>query len=187
MDQESQHDCLFKEGSGLVYPLIEIHGREFLDLTSAAGDQLRRGIDLLNQVLQINPHNWAAMWLLGKCYQRMRDNEMALDFFARAHAIKSDQPDIAREASIAAMELRRPLDAVGFCERAIEANPNDSGLRANLALALLFSGQAERAQQVARDALRRNPRDDITLRIAKVCREVLSGTRVCPRHVSDLT
>ncbi len=186
MNQEIEHDRLFREASGLVYPLIEIHGRESLEFNSDARDKMRRGIELLDQVLQINPHSWPAMWLLGKCYQRRREYEAALDFFTRAHAIKSDQPDVAREAAIAAMELRRPLDAVGFCERAIAANPDDPGLRANLALALLFSGQVDKAQDVADDACTRNPADEITARIAIVCRQVRSGTRACPRHVSDL-
>ena len=77
------------------------------------------------------------------------------------------------------MEDGQPEQAVGFCERAIQANPHDAGLRANLALALLFSNRPQ-------EALAGNPADAITQRIAGIIGEVLSGARTCPRHTRDL-
>jgi tetratricopeptide (TPR) repeat protein len=137
-------------------------------------------------VVRINPGNWAAMWLLGKIYQRFDDYPSALGWFARAHRVNLDHPDVAREASIAAMESGRPREAVAFCERAIEANPDDPGLRANRALALLFSDRPADAQAAVAEAMRRDPDDEVTALVARTIDEVLSGERPCPHHIRDL-
>jgi tetratricopeptide (TPR) repeat protein len=126
------------------------------------------------------------MWLLGKVYQRLDDCEAAFAWFSRAHRIKPDQPDAAREASIAAMDLGRPEEAIPFCESAIKAKPDDPGLRANLALAYLFSGKPGEARTLSQEALARDPADSITAQLVGIIEEVLSGKRPCPHHVKDL-
>jgi tetratricopeptide (TPR) repeat protein len=185
-DAESEHNRLYREALAAVRPLIEVHGRPVQKPTAAQQSELRRGIGLFDRVLHINPRNWAAIWLVGKAYQRLREFDHALDWFSRAHNINPSQPDVSREAAIAAMELGRPLDAIPFCESAIKAKPSDPGLYANLALAILFSGDANRAEMIVRDALHRDPADKITLHIAEVCRAVLAGERACPRHARDM-
>jgi Flp pilus assembly protein TadD len=141
---------------------------------------------LFQEVLCINPRNWSALWLLGKIHQRLDDYEAAFRYFAQAHRLSPAEPDVAREASIAAMELGRPLEAVPIAERAVAAKPSDAGLRANLALTLLFAQRAREALAVAEDALCADPGDEITARIVAMAREVVSGNRPCPRHVRDL-
>lgn len=182
----AEHDRLYREASSALYPLVEFHGKPIPELAAEQEGALRRGLTLFDRVLRINPRNWPAMWLMGKGFQRLGDFENALRWFAQAHEINPTHPDVLREAAIAAMELGRPNEAVPFCERAIEAKPNDPGLRANLALATLFCGDAARAESLAAEALRRDPDDNITRRIADVCRDVLLGKRPCPHHVRDL-
>lgn len=126
------------------------------------------------------------MWLLGKTCQRLDQFEMGLQWFSRAHKVKPDHPDVAREAAIAAMDAGRPAEAVGFCERAIAANPDDAGLRANLAGALLFSGKPKEAISVGKDTLRRSPGYEITATIVRITEEVMAGSRPCPHHMRDL-
>lgn len=182
----AEHDRLYKEATAAVYPLIEIHGRPAPKLNPTQEGQLRRGIGLFEQVLRINAGNWAAMWLAGKAHQRLRDFENALRCFSRSHATNPTHPDVAREAAIAAMELGRPAEAKRYCERALEAKPDDPGLIANLALATLFSGDAARARIISGDALQRDPKDQISYRILQVCEDVLAGGRACPHHVRDI-
>ena len=129
---QSEHDRLYKAAVAAVYPLIEIHGKPLLALQPSQERELRRGLGLFDQVLQINPQNWASMWFVGKAYQRLRNLESAFKWFSQAHEVNPEHPDISREAAIVAMDLDRPLDAISFCERAIKAKPNDAGLRANL-------------------------------------------------------
>ena len=182
----SEHDNLHKEALAIVFPLLAMHGKPVEKLTAANESDLRRGISMFDRVLQINPRSWQAMWLVGKAYQRLREFAPALEWFSRAHGIAPANADVSREAAITAMELGRPADAIPFCLQAIEAKPDDPGLRANLALAKLFSGNAAEAARLAQDALRRDPSDPITRYIVDVCQEVLVGQRPCPAHIRDM-
>jgi tetratricopeptide (TPR) repeat protein len=183
---QSRHDQLYKQACALIDGLILLHDEEPAELTAERRRRLHEAIPLFEEVVRINPGNWAAMWLLGKVCQRLEELERGLAWFARAHHINPGQPDVAREASLAAMDLGRPGEAVAFCERAVEALPDDAGLVANLALALLFSGKPVEAQEVAADALRRDPADAITAQLVTIIGEVVAGTRPCPHHMRDL-
>jgi tetratricopeptide (TPR) repeat protein len=182
----ARHNELYQRACNLINGLIILNNQEPGPLDAGTRGRLEEAIPLFEEVVRINPNNWAAMWLLGKVYQRLGDPTRGLEWFARAHRVNPDQPDVAREASIAAMETSRPQDAVAYCERAIETNPDDAGLRANLALALLFSGKPTEARAVGADALRRDPADQITTQLVAIIDEVLAGARPCPHHTRDL-
>jgi tetratricopeptide (TPR) repeat protein len=183
---KARHVELYQQGCRLIEGLIILDNLVAGPLDPSQRKRLQDAVPLFEEVVHINPANWAAMWLLGKIYQRLGEYEHGLSWFARAHRINPDQADVAREAAIAAMELGRAEEAIPFCERAIEANAEDPGLQANLALALLFSGKPGDARAVAQAALARDPGDQITAHLARIVEEVLSGTRPCPRHVRDL-
>jgi hypothetical protein len=182
----SRHDDLYNHACALVKGLILIHGQTPKELDQDDRRRLMEAIALFSEVVRINPGNWAAMWLLGKVYQRLSDYEQGLQWFSRAHRVNPDNPDIAREAAIAAMEVGRPEEAVPFCERAIETKPDDPGLRANLAVALLFSGKPAEARKAADEALQRDPMDKITSGIVRIIDQVVAGKRPCPHHMRDL-
>jgi tetratricopeptide (TPR) repeat protein len=182
----SRHGELYRQGCSLIEGLIILDNQAPGPLDARQRQRLEDAIRLFAEVVRINAGNWAAMWLLGKVYQRLGEYEQGLQWFARAHRVNPDQPDVAREAAIAAMDLGRPEEAIPFCERAIEVSPEDPGLRANLALALLFSGKPGEARAVAQDALARDPADEITAHLAGIIEQVLGGTRPCPRHMKDL-
>lgn len=183
---EERHEKLYKEAVKLTEGLLLLDDGASASLNPSNRQRLGKAIELFKEVIQIHPGNWAAMWLLGKVYQRLEDFPNGLEWFTRAHRTNPDQPDVAREAAIAAMDSDRPGEAVVFCERAIEANPNDPGLRANLALALLFSGKPKDAQLVAMDAQKRAPSDQITAQLLRIIEEVLWGARPCPHHMRDV-
>lgn len=177
---------LYREACALIDGLILLGDQPDRLLDATDRNRLERALLLFDQVIHVRPDNWAALWLMGKAHQRLGAFEAGLECFAAAHRIKPNQPDVAREAAIAAMDSDQPERAVAFCKAAIAAKPADAGLRANLAMALLFSGQPAEAVNRATDALDRDPADPITMRVAAVAREVLAGTRPCPRHVRDL-
>jgi tetratricopeptide (TPR) repeat protein len=182
----SRHDQLYQQASNLAYDLILLDDREPVPLDDAARQRLADAVKLFEEVIALNPSNWAAMWMLGKVFQRLEDPARGLEWFARAHRVNPDQPDVAREASIAAMDAGRPADAVGYCERALQVEPDNAGLRANLALALLFCERVPEAQAMAQDALARAPDDAITQNLARTIDEVAAGRLACPHHVRDL-
>src|SRR5437867_13025841 len=121
---ESRHNRLYKQACALIEGLILLDDREPAPLDDDGRRRLDEAISLFDEVVRINPKNWAALWLLGKVYQRLGEYEKGLAAFARSHEIRPDQPDVAREASIAAMDLGRPEEAVVYCERALLAEPD---------------------------------------------------------------
>lgn len=185
-DINSRHTELYQQACKLTEGLLILGNDPPGRLRRRDKKRLENAVALLVEVVELNPENWPAMWLLGKIYQRLGDYAAGLAWFSRAHRVNPDQPDVAREAAIAAMDLGRPDTAVGFCERAIETNPDDAGLHANLALALLFSQRPVEAQVVVHDALARDPADEITRNIAAIIQEVICGKRRCPRRVREL-
>jgi len=182
----ARHDALYEKACGRIKGLILLDDRPPGPMDALARERLEDAVPLFEEVVRINPGNWAAMWLLGKVCQRFEAYERGLQWFARAHRVNPDQADVAREAAIAAMEAGRPEEAVAYCERAAAVKPEDAGLRANLALALLFSGRPAEARAAAGEALRRDPADTITTQVVKIVDEVLAGARPCPHHVRDL-
>jgi tetratricopeptide (TPR) repeat protein len=185
-DGRKRHDAAYQQACKLIDGLILLDGRTSAKTDETQKQRLNEAIPLFEEVVKLNPANWAAMWLLGKTYQRLARYDLALPWFARAHRVNPDQADVAREAAIAAMEMDRPADAIDFCRRAIQVKPDDAGLQANLALALLFAGKPEEADTVVRDALRREPKDTITQNIQRIIAEVLADKRPCPHHIRDL-
>lgn len=181
-----RHNELYQKAGDLIKGLLVLGNQEVVPLQPEQRQRLEDAIPLYVEVVAIKPGNWAAMWQLGKVYQRLDDYERAFAWFSRAHRVKPDQPDVAREASLAAMDLGRPEEAIPLCECAIKARPDDPGLRANLALAYLFSGKPSAARTISQEALARDPTDSITAQLVRIIEEVLSGTRPCPHHVRDL-
>ena len=152
---DARHDELYSAACALIEGLIQLEGTAS-DLDEPARKRLSESVPLFEEVVQINPADWRAMWFLGKVYQRFNDPERSFDWFWRAHRVNPEQPDVAREASIAAMESGRPEQAVVFCQCAIEAQPDDPGLNANLALALLFCEKPTEARSAISEAIRRS-------------------------------
>ncbi len=182
----ARHNELYQQACDLIKGLIILDNQTPAPLDATNRQRLDDASARFREVVRINPKNWSAMWLLGKVYQRLEDYEQGLHWFARAHRVNPDHPDVAREAAIAAMDAGRPDEAIPFCERAIESAPDDPGLRANLALAMLFSNKPYEAEKVARAALARDPGDAITGNLVRIITEVLNGTRPCPHHIRDL-
>jgi len=148
--------------------------------------KVRRGIKLLERVVEIKPDNWAALWVMGKAYQATNESAKALQSFERSFAINPQHADIAREASISAMECDRLDAAIQFAQRAVQLRLDDPGLRANLALALLLSQDPRAAKIHVEQALAADPTDRVTLAVRKIIDQVISGARPCPSRTREL-
>jgi tetratricopeptide (TPR) repeat protein len=103
-DVISEHNRLFKEASTITQGQIPFHDQPELPAPGwLLAWKLRHAIELYNRVLDINPTNWSAMWLIGKVHQRFRELPEALTWFERSHQANPSHPDVLREASICAM------------------------------------------------------------------------------------
>ena len=145
-----------------------------------------RGLRQLDRVIELKPDNWAALWIRGKALQVAGRSRESLDAFARSHAINPTHPDIAREASISAMDAGQPDVAIRYTEKVAELRPEDAGLKANLALALLLSNWPVEAKRQISRAVEMDPADRISRSIEKAIDAVIAGFHPCPKNMTEL-
>jgi Flp pilus assembly protein TadD len=70
------------------------------------------------------------------------------------------------------MSLGKGEEAVRISREMAEKNPQDAGLRANHALALLIAGHIQEAESEVHNALKLQPEDKITRNLAKFIDDV---------------
>ncbi len=157
-EANTRHDELYRQGRQLIEGLILLDNRVPAPLDPRQRQRLENAISLFAEVVRINPGNWAAMWYVGKIYQRLEEFEEGLAWYCAPDRLNPEQSDIAREAAIAAMDLGRPEEAIPFCETAIEAKPDDPGLQANLRWRCSFPEKWRRPRPWPVKRLREIPR-----------------------------
>jgi Flp pilus assembly protein TadD len=121
-----------------------------------------------------------------KIYQRLGQHDDAWLWFARAFEVNSTQPDVAREAGLAALETSRYRDGACLFLVAIQSSPGDGGLRANLALAYLLDSRLEDALREAELAVEQDPSDSVSANVLRLVRDVQAGRRPQPSNAADL-
>ena len=126
------------------------------------------------------------MWFLGKIHQRLGNSQRSLDSFLQSYHFNPQNPNVAREVSQAALNVGHVDEAVDYCQRACRLEPNDAGLKSNLALALLLSGKVAEAKSTIDEASALDVSDTIIGRIQNLISDVLVGARGCPRSLQDL-
>jgi Flp pilus assembly protein TadD len=185
-DAATEHDRLYIAATALLKRDNIVALTPPVSLNWFVRRRVRKAIRLLNQVVELNPSNWAALWVAGKAHQALGDNELALDSFSRSRLLNENHPDVAREAGISAMECGRPHLAIEFTRAALKLKPDDPGLQANLGLAHLFAEQPGAARAVIDAALAKDPNDKITQAISRLVDDVLQGKRPCPKRRADV-
>lgn len=179
-DQRAEHNRAFAEAAGIVnaeLPLTPV------DDTTAPSEPLRRklarALELFDRVVQLNPKNWSALWMMGRIHRRVGDGAAALDCFECAHLANPAQPEVLRLASRCAMDLGRHDHALALAQRAVQLDPNSAVFRANLALACLLSRRLPEAQLAVSQALAGDPADTQT-QLLKAIIQHFAAKRVAP-------
>ena len=181
------HDFLYHKATNLTKPYLVLHGVPAKSAKSEkAKAQLEEAISLFGRVLVINPQNWAAAWLAGKAAQSLGQLERAYEYFARSFEVQKENPDVARELMLTCLDTKRAKEAVAVAEHAMQLTPEDAGLRANLALALLCSADVAGAEVAIDAALKDDPRDEISITLKRLIGEVGRGERKQPQVPADL-
>ena len=145
---------------------------------------LEEGRALLREAIERGA-SFPNCWFLGKVEQKLGNREAALAAFQRAHAVDPDQPDGCRELCSAYLELGRPADALPIAQRALQLRPTDAGLRSNVALVLLLTGDVAGARQEVSSALAADPEDRVTKALAKMIEDVAAGRRARPSSLAE--
>ena len=180
--EADRHNALTAKGWALTNGRLVLQGQE----PSARPGwytrwKLWRPVRCFQRALEISPESWSSMFALGKIHQRLGDQALAFAWFAKAHAVKPDQPDVAREAGLAALDIGRVEEALALCRAAVKLSPDDPGLVANLALAYCLAGEDSEAERFAADAVERDPSDRVSAVVLDFVRNVASGGRDAPR------
>lgn len=185
--QTLEHNRLFKEGSGLIAPYMELVGKNCESAKSqSARDELERGIELLNQAISINPANWSAYWVIGKAYQSLGNSESACDAFGKSYKLHKANADVAREYMIECLNLGRAEQGIAAARHAVTLDSDDPGLSANLALALLIGGKLDEAAETISRALAIAPNDEISQSVKQMITDVRLGRKPQPSKMADL-
>ncbi|MDD2335263.1 MAG: hypothetical protein PHD01_01655 [Geobacteraceae bacterium] len=140
----------------------------------------------MRTVVDMNPWNWAAFWILGKGYQAQGRSYEACDAFSRAYAVQEQNAEVAQEYMVECLNVGKTKKAVDLAHAALQLRPDEAGLKANLALCLLIDAQVEIAQTMVTEAVEADPNDETTKRLKQVIEEVRSGKRPQPRRYADL-
>jgi tetratricopeptide (TPR) repeat protein len=186
-DKQALHNRLFEEAAAIAKGEILLHERSNMPPPGWwLRRKLSRALNLFDQVLAINPGNYSALWLAGKVHQRLGDQEQSFLYLERAYQANPSQPDVAREVSMAAMNLGRHDAAIAYSFRAVQIEPANHGLQANLALAYLLAGSLPEAQKAIAVALAGDPNDKISQTIAKTISHFVEINRRPPATTPEL-
>ena len=140
-----------------------------------------RAIKHYKRCLEIAPDNWQAIWLLAKLYQAMGEGQVALNLFKKAMELEKENPDVAREASISAMEMGEVDLALEYSADAVRRGPEMVGLLSNHALYLTVAGRDDEAVSTIEKALKLAPEDSMVLRVSGMVFGVAEGQKERPR------
>ncbi|MCX5733057.1 MAG: tetratricopeptide repeat protein [candidate division NC10 bacterium] len=185
--QRLEHNQTFEEASALIKNEIPLHERPNMPVPGwLLRRKLKRALFLFERVLQLNPENWSAMWLVGKVHQRFGDYTAALSWFERAYQVNPSQPDIAREASMCAMGVGRHDAAIVFAHRATQIEPASAGLHANLALAYLLAGRITDAQASIERSIAADQTDKISKTIKAIIQHFATNGHIPPTTTQAL-
>jgi tetratricopeptide (TPR) repeat protein len=186
-EQIEEHNRASKAAAQLIEGEIIVHGSQPPSkYRRSVRLKLERALQLYARVLEINPSNWSAMWLVGKIHQRFGDNSTALAWFSRAHRINPLHADVAREASICAMALGRSEEAISYACVAMQSQPHNSGLQANLALAFLLADKLDDAKVTIEKAILSDPKDKMSQTIRNMVDHFIDGGKRPPSTTGEL-
>lgn len=182
----NRHNELFQKASETLYPYMQLEGCEHQEITDADRDRITEAINTLEEVLTINPQNWAALWIIGKTYQALGDHQSAYACFWQAHQIDLQQPDVLRELALQCLVLKIFEDACYYAQSAIQFNHSDPTLWANYAVALMMKGDTTKAAHWADKTLRHDANDLVAKNTMRVLQEIQEGKRGIPQDFSEL-
>ncbi len=186
-EEIKEHDKLWNKASSLVRSEIEMQHNPIQPKPGWwARYKLRKALRALQRVLELNPSNDAACFLVGKIQHRFRNYDIALECFSKAHELKADNLIYLREASIVAMRLGDGHQAVKYAEIAVKTDPSNFGLYDNWALALLISGNIQEAKQKAQHAVDGNASDEISKNVFDLINHILEGKIPYPKNAFEL-
>ena len=174
----------FQQATKLIQPYLILTDQSSTDPRSKEGkEELANAIAMLGRVTKDNPNHWPSYWFIGKAYQALREHPASYQAFKQSLTLKPPNLNVAREFIIEAICVGATGEAVVAARQVAEANPSDSGLLANLGLALIADGQVSQARAATERALGMAPSDEVTRSLLAEITQVQAGrppSKYCP-------
>ncbi|MCI5120119.1 MAG: hypothetical protein D3908_02800 [Candidatus Electrothrix sp. AUS4] len=184
--EADHHNALVKRAGELIEDLLFTRDAyPPRPLNQLNRGRLREAIRCYKYALEINPAGWRSMWFIGKSYQRLGDHATSLEWFTRAYMLNPTDPNMAREAGLAALDCGEAKTALRFCQTAVDSKPDDYGLVCNLALAHMLCGNDDAAVQCATRAVEADPTDKISANVQKLVCDVRDGKCRRPKILEE--
>jgi tetratricopeptide (TPR) repeat protein len=142
----------------ILMPYMELGGHEQKPVDPI---EIDKGIKMMQAVIKEEPGAWGGHWMMGKAYQAMGEFNRAYDCFLSAQKICKTVPDVLRELAGTAHTIDKHEEGLYYSRMASEFDPNDAGLVANVAFALIFF-DTKLAMETAKKASSLDPDDEIT-------------------------
>jgi Flp pilus assembly protein TadD len=182
-DQETieLHNALMQGASDLLLPYLQFSDHPAKDSTTPEGRAaVLRACEMFERVIEINPENWNAMWCLGMGRNVLNQSEAAYNAFANAYRLYNQNPDVGRELMLVCMTLGKGEEALRVSKQVLSLRPDDPGILANHALALLMNSRVPDALAAITCALQLDPDDPASQNVYRVVRECQTGQRSLP-------
>ena len=143
--KDQQHlDTLFKES----YDFIKI-GKE------------ERGIEKIQEFLNINPEVGHAWFLLGWAFRRLENYTEAKEAFLKAIELEPKEPDAFNELAICYMELGEYRDCRKYLSRALRLEPENVKIISNMGILSMKEEKFADAEGFFKTVLELDPSDEI--------------------------
>jgi Flp pilus assembly protein TadD len=139
---------------------------------------------VLERVTDLNSGNWNAWWGLGIARRLLGDHENAYAAFARAYGLNPNNVEVGRNLAAECVALGYGREAVEISAAVMRLAPDQPGLIANYALALLINGDPHSARDEAARALALDPGDEVTRNLCGFIDDVLAGRTSAPKKVA---
>jgi len=179
--ERSLFNKYFAKGNSLSENILILKGTRKDKISSANSRKAQKAIDNYMKCLEILPNHWQTKWLLAKLFQAINQPVKALNYFEEALDIEDSNCDIAREASISAMDAGYTILAVKYSLEAIKRQPNDAGLMCNHALNLIVNGNDKEAKSWILKAIEIDSNDPINQKVYSIINQVINGKIARPK------
>ncbi|MBF9142071.1 tetratricopeptide repeat protein [Hymenobacter properus] len=170
----------YEKGWKLMQEVVILEGKASSKPSFWQRWQGRRAVSQFKKCLRLVPSHWPTHWGLGKVHQGLGEHALVLASFEEAFRLQPQNPDVVREASIAAMNAGQPVLAVQYSAAALALSPNDAGLMCNHAINLLVTGNDSDAAMLIATAVNLAPEDRINKHAFQLIKEVTSGLKKRP-------
>jgi TolB-like protein/lipoprotein NlpI len=121
-------------------------------------NQLEKSRPLIDQAILLDPQSSEAFTALGNWYRHSGDTEKAVQAYERAMALGPNNANaLVNYGNLVHWEMSNPASAIELYRRAIELDPQNIGLKRQLARAMPSVGLADEGIQLMEDIVAEHP------------------------------